>query len=250
MEVNKIYNCDCIEGMKQIPDNSIDLCVTSPPYNVGIDYDSYNDKKTPEEYFIFAEKWVKELYRIMKSDGRVCLNVIVTCGTANFMISHYAEYYHIFKKAGFNFFSSAIWDDRTIANKTAWGSWLSASAPYVNSPYEAIMFFYKDQWKKIKKGKTTISKEEFVKATRGIWSFHPQRREGHPAPFPIELPSLCIKLFSWEGDLVLDPFIGSGTTAEACMRLNREYIGFEISKKYCDMIKDKTEQTRTTRFYC
>jgi site-specific DNA-methyltransferase (adenine-specific) len=103
---------------------------------------------------------------------------------------------------------------------------------------------YKKDWKKHNKGKTTIDKRDFVDLTRGIWKLNTECRGLTKANFPVDLPEKCIRLLSYEGDVILDPFMGSGTTAESCLRTNRKYIGFEISKKYCDIMKCRTTQQR------
>lgn len=240
MELNKIYNVDCLEGLKLIGDNIIDLVVTSPPYNCGIDYDIYEDNLEWCDYLSWSAKWLSEIYRVLKDDGRICLNILLEMGIENNKkrVSPYAEFYHIFNKVGLHPFGSPVWIDSHRVKFTAWGSWLRASAPYIYNPYEVILIGYKNQWKKKSKGNSTINKEEFMMGSSGIWKLRTQTKELTKSNFHTDLPEMCIKLLSYENDVILDPFMGSGTTAVACKKLNRNFIGFEISPEYCK-IADK-----------
>ncbi len=122
------------------------------------------------------------------------------------------------------------------------GSWLSASAPFVIAPVEVIVVLYKEQWKKVSGSKKSdITKDEFMKWTNGVWTFmgENKKRIGHPAPFPVELPKRCIKLFSFVGDTILDPFLGRGTSLIACAMTNRKGIGVNIDRKYCELAKQR-----------
>jgi len=205
-----IYNGDCIDIMKKIPDNSIDLVITSPPYNCGIKYDIYEDNKNWKDYLNWCENWLIGIKRILKNDGRICLNILLEMGINNNKkrVSPYAEFYHIFNKIELNPFGSPVWTDSHRVKFTAWGSWLKASSPYIYNPYEIILLGYKNQWKKENKGKSTISKEEFMMGCSGIWKLKTQTKELTKANFHIDLPELCIKLLSYENDLILDPFVG------------------------------------------
>ena len=216
-----------------ITNNSIDLIVTSPPYNVGIQYNSHDDTMSYEDYLKWTEKWLKKAFQLMKSDGRMCLNIPLDKNKGG-QQSVYADITTIAKEVGWKYHSTIIWNEGNISRRTAWGSWLSASAPYVIAPVETIVVLYKETWKKKKKGKSDITKEEFVEWTNGLWTFSGESKKkiGHPAPFPIELPKRCVKLFSYVGDTVLDPFLGSGTTVIAAYKLKRKAIGVEIDEKY------------------
>jgi len=227
-----------------IKENSVDLIVTSPPYNVDIHYNSYKDNIPYEKYLEFTELWLSKALKLVKPDGRMCLNIPLDKSKgreeAGFQ-SVYADIVTIAKKVGWKYFSTIIWNEGNISKKTAWGSWLSAKAPYVIAPVETIVIFYKKRWSKINEGISDISAEEFVEWTKGVWNFpgESRRRVNHPAPFPLELPKRCIKLFSYVGDVVLDPFLGSGTTLVACALLKRKGIGVEIDKKYCEIAKKR-----------
>ena len=243
---NQIFCADCLSEMKKIPDNCIDLVVTSPPYNCCIKYDVYNDNLKWEDYLSWCEQWLIETRRILKPDGRFCLNILMEMGIESNKkrVSPYAEFYCLLKLVGFNIFGSPVWVDSHRVKFTAWGSWLKASAPYIYNPYEIILISYKDVWKKQTKGVSTISKEEFMMGCSGIWKLRTQTKELTKANFHTDLPEMCIKLLSYTNDIVLDPFIGSGTTAVACKKLNRRFIGFEISEKYCNIARKRLAECK------
>jgi site-specific DNA-methyltransferase (adenine-specific) len=153
-----------------------------------------------------------------------------------------ADLTRIAQEIGWKYQSTIVWNEGNISRRTAWGSWLSASAPYVIAPVELIVVFYKNQWKKTEgTKKSDITKEEFLEWTNGLWNFNGEskKRIGHPAPFPRELPRRCIKLFSYINDLVFDPFSGSGTTLLEAECNNRKGIGIEVDLKYCELIKQR-----------
>ena len=216
-----------------IPERSIDLIVTSPPYNVGILYNSHNDTISYEEYLKWSKRWLTKAFQLMKEDGRLCLNIPLDKNKGG-QQSVYADITTIAKRIGWKYHSTIIWNEGNISRRTAWGSWLSASAPYVIAPVETIVVLYKGSWKKQRRGKSDITKKEFISWTNGLWTFSGESKKkiGHPTPFPVELPKRCIKLFSYIGDTVLDPFLGSGTTAVAAYNLRRKVIGVEIDEKY------------------
>ncbi len=140
-----------------------------------------------------------------------------------------------------------MWNEQNISRRTAWGSWVSASAPYVIAPVEMIVVLYKRQWKKKQPGKSDISRDEFLEWTNGVWSFMGEfkKRVKHPGPFPLQLPRRCIKLFSYVGDTILDPFLGSGTTLVACLQTGRRGIGIDVDPKYCEIAKQRLIKERT-----
>ena len=228
--------------MKLIPDNSIDLVVTSPPYNCGIKYDSYNDDKEWKEYYLWCRTWLQEIYRVLKDDGRFCLNHYLSLGQSNNRHAPLMKLNEMCMEMGYKHHGIAIWTDITLIKRTAWGSWISASAPYVNSPYEGILILYKNEWKKQRSGESTIDKKRFMQLCSGIWKMQPEMKGMTIANFPLELPSNCINLLSYKGDTVLDPFMGSGTTAVACKQLQRNFIGFEISQMYVDIANKRLQQ--------
>lgn len=225
--------------------NSIDLIITSPPYNLGIDYLSNDDSLDYDDYLKFSVSWLHNCFIWAKESCRLLLNVPVDLhkgGHKN--ISSDISSCAIL--AGWNYYSTVIWNKGNISKRTAWGSWLSASAPNVIAPVEVILVLYKDKWKKTDGSKRSdITKEEFMDWTNGMWTFNSEskKRIGHPAPFPRELPKRCIKLFSYVGDTVLDPFMGSGTTLIESVLNGRDGIGLDIDPTYCSLAKDRLIST-------
>lgn len=235
-----IYNADILKT-KSIKENSIDLIVTSPPYNVDIKYNSHDDTMSYEDYLLFTKEWLASCYKFVKDDGRFCLNIPLDKNKGG-QQSICADITNIAKQVGFKYHATIIWNEQNISRRTAWGSWLSASAPYVIAPVEVIVVLYKNEWKKTSGSrKSDITKKEFMEWTNGVWNFsgESKKRVGHPAPFPVELPKRCIKLFSFVGDTILDPFLGSGSTLLASLEAGRIGIGVDIDKKYCELAKSR-----------
>jgi len=231
-----IYNEDILK-IDAIEDSSIDLIVTSPPYDVDVKYENYDDSIPYGEYLEFSEKWLTRCYEFAKDDGRFCLNIPLDKNKGG-QQSVCADITTIAKKVGWKYHATIIWNEQNISRRTAWGSWLSASAPFVIAPVEVIVVLYKKRWKKTSGSrKSDMTRDEFLEWTNAVWNFSGESKNkiGHPSPFPIELPRRCIKMFSFVGDLVLDPFLGSGTTMIACLQTNRKGIGVDIDKKYCEL---------------
>ncbi len=241
-----IYKDDFLK-IKKIQKSSVDLIVTSPPYNVDIHYNSHRDTLSYKEYLEFTEKWISQCYNLAKDDGRFCLNIPLDKNKGG-QQSVCADITTLAKKAGWKYHSTIIWNEGNISRRTAWGSWMSASAPYVIAPIEVIVVFYKKQWKKMASKKTNdITRQEFMDWTNGVWTFSGQNKKGaggHPAPFPVELARRCIKLFSFVGDTVFDPFLGSGSTLIASYLNQRKGIGVDIDKSYCDIAVKRLEKEK------
>jgi site-specific DNA-methyltransferase (adenine-specific) len=223
------------EDMADLPDNCVHLMVTSPPYNVGKDYDS---NQTLEEYLDFLKRVWTETYRVLVPGGRVCLNV-ANLGRKPYLPLH-AYVLQGMIDIGFFMRGEVIWDKAASAgSSTAWGSWCSASNPTLRDVHEYILVFSKGNFSRPKKKDDpdhgdTIGKEKFLEYTKSIWSFPTEsaKKIGHPAPFPVELPSRCIQLYTYKNDIILDPFMGSGQTAIAAVMLDRHFVGFELNQEY------------------
>ncbi len=227
-----------------IPKSSIDLIVTSPPYNIDIHYNTHRDNLSYDDYLEFTKKWIAKCYELAKDDGRFCLNIPLDKNKGG-QQSVGADITKIAKDTGWKYHSTIIWNEGNISRRTAWGSFMSAAAPYVIAPVEIILILYKKNWKKTSGSKRSdITKKEFMQWTNGVWNFsgESKKRVGHPAPFPVELPHRCIKLFTFVGDTILDPFLGSGTTLIASYLNNRKGIGVEIDKGYCDLAIRRLQQ--------
>src|SRR3989344_4089897 len=236
-----IYKDDILK-INSIPNNSVDLIITSPPYNVDIHYNSHADNLTYDDYLEFTQKWIKKCFDLAKSEGRFLLNIPLDKNKGG-QKSVGADITQIAKKVGWKYHSTIIWNEGNISRRTAWGSFMSASAPYVIAPVELILVLYKNSCKKTGLSRENdITKKEFMDWTNGVWTFNGQSKKGaggHPAPFPIELPRRCIKLFSFVGDTVLDPFLGSGSTLIASYLHGRKGIGVDIDEKYCNIAIDR-----------
>ncbi len=232
----KIINDDVITT-DRVDDAGIDLIVTSPPYNVDIAYNSHKDDISYAEYLEFSQKWMVRCYHWLKEDGRFCLNIPLDKNKGG-QQSVGADLTTIAKQIGFGYHSTIIWNEGNISRRTAWGSWMSAGAPFVIAPVELIVVLYKKKWKKTSGSKVSdVTRDEFMEWTNGVWTFNGESKKkvGHPAPFPIELPRRCIKLFSFVGDTILDPFSGSGSTLIAAATNGRKGIGIEVDAKYCEL---------------
>ncbi len=219
----------------------INLIVTSPPYNVGINYNSNDDELSYQEYLQFSFNWMKNCYNWSKPQARFCLNIPLDKNKGGHRPVG-ADLTKVAQDAGWKYKTTIIWNEGNISRRTAWGSWKSASAPVVIAPVELIVVFFKDQWKKVDGSKINdVTGDEFKNWTQGVWAFNGEskKRIGHPAPFPKELPYRCIKLFSYQNDLVFDPFTGSGTTLLVAQNLNRKAVGVDLDISYCELAKNR-----------
>lgn len=219
------------EKMKELPDNCVHLMITSPPYNVSKEYD--NDL-TLDEYLALLKNVFSETYRVLVNGGRACINVANLGRKPYIPLSDYISRMMI--EIGFNMRGEILWNKAASASpSTAWGSWLSAANPILRDIHEYIMVFSKGSYSRIAKDKrNTITKEQFLEWTKSIWTMNAEsaRKIGHPAPFPEELPFRLIQLYSFENDIILDPFMGSGTVGLVALKWNRNYVGYEINEEY------------------
>ena len=268
IETNRIINGDCIDVMGTFPESCIDLVCTSPPYNVGIKYDTHNDELIMDEYWDFTEKWLTEVYRVIKDDGRVSINIpyeinVQTRGGRVFFVS---EFWAVMKKVGFKFFGVVdLEEDSPHRSKTtAWGSWMSPSSPYIYNPKECVILAYKKQHIKKVKGvpqwvgvPTDIEmedgttkkkvvyqdddKKEFMELVFGQWKYLNDSRPMTKATFSADIPTKAIKILTYKNDIVLDPFAGSGTSLVSAEILNRRWIGIELSENYCKVALDRVQ---------
>ena len=225
----------------------IDLIVTSPPYNVGIDYDSNDDTIGYEAYLDFSREWIQNCYEWSKPHARFLLNIPLDKNKGGHR-SVGSDLTRIAQAVGWQYHATIVWNEGNISRRTAWGSWMSASAPYVIAPVELIVILYKDSWKKqLGSKESDITRDEFMAWTNGLWTFNGEskKRVGHPAPFPRELPYRCIKLFSYVGDVVFDPFLGSGTTLIEAQNNNRFGVGVEIDRGYCELAQNRIMTSRS-----
>lgn len=230
------------ENMEELPDNSVHLMVTSPPYNVGKDYD---DNLTLQEYRQFLKQVWKEVYRALVPGGRACIN-IANLGRKPYIPLH-AFIVEDMLELGFLMRGEIIWNKASGSSpSTAWGSWLSAANPTLRDIHEYILVFSKGMFsrKNANRRRSTISKEEFLEFTKSVWTFSAEsaRGVGHPAPFPVELPYRLLQLYTFEGEVILDPFMGSGQAAIAAIKTNRHYVGYEINEEYVKLAEKRIKE--------
>jgi site-specific DNA-methyltransferase (adenine-specific) len=266
--VGKVISGDCIEVMAKMPESSVDLIVTSPPYGVGIAYDSFNDDIEFEQYKLFSASWLREAYRVLKDDGRIALNIPYEInrqdkGGRILMVS---ELWQVMKSIGYKFYGIVdLEEDSPHRSKTtAWGSWMSPSAPYIYNPKECVLLAYKKTHiKKIKgepewvgevmdieqedgttKKKTVYQdehKKEFMELVYGQWDYFADTKQMTKATFSMDIPMKAIKILTYRNDIVLDPFTGSGTSICAAEIGGRRWIGIELSENYSKVAKERVQ---------
>jgi len=268
LETNKIINGDCIKVMASLPESCVDLIVTSPPYNVGIDYDTHDDRQSMEDYWQFTKDWLSESYRILKDDGRIAVNIPyeVNVQDRGGRILFMSEFYQIMKNLGFKFFGLVDLDENSPhrSKTTAWGSWMSPSAPYIYNPKECVILGYKKnhikkvkgepQWKgelvDLEQEDGTIKqkmmyqeedKKEFMSLVYGQWEYFADTKQQTKATFSMDIPLKAIKILTYRNDLVLDPFTGSGTSLVAAEVSGRRWLGIELSENYTKVAKERVQ---------
>jgi modification methylase len=229
---DQIYNHSSTR-MSQIPDNSVALAFTSPPYNVGKNYEG---DLSMQEYFDLISQVGSEVYRVLRPGGRYVIN-IANLGRKPYIPLH-AYFYQIHLGLNFLPMGEIIWQKAAGASgNCAWGSWMSAKSPRLRDLHEYLLVFAKQAYSRPDRGESDIERDEFMSATLSVWEIPAEsaRRVGHPAPFPVALAERVLQLYSYVGDVVLDPFMGSGTTCVAAAQQGRRYVGYEISQEYCSL---------------
>lgn len=236
--------CGDARDMRDVPDNSVHLMVTSPPYNAS---KSYDDDLALSEYLDLLRGVFDECYRVLVPGGRACINIANLGRKPYIPLSSFIN--QVMIEIGFLPRGEVIWNKAASAGVScAWGSWKSASNPTLRDVHEYILIFSKGKYKmprsraeKADGREDTIGKQEFIDWTKSVWTFPTvsAKRVGHPAPFPVELPRRCIELYSFSGDVILDPFGGSGQTAIAAKESGRDFLLFDISEEYCDLARQR-----------
>jgi site-specific DNA-methyltransferase (adenine-specific) len=268
LETNRIIQGDCVVEMGKLPESTVDLVVTSPPYNVGIDYDSHDDRMTMENYWRWTEQWLTEAFKILKDDGRIAVNIPyeVNVQDRGGRVLFMSEFWAVMKKVGFQFYGLVDLDENSPhrSKTTAWGSWMSPSSPYIYNPKECVILAYKkDRIKKVKgepewKGELvdleqedgTIKqkmmyqdedKKEFMSLVYGQWEYFADTKQQTKATFSMDIPMKAIKILTYRNDVVLDPFAGSGTSLVAAEISGRRWIGIELSENYSKVAEDRVQ---------
>ena len=233
------------EDMFQLPSDSVALAFTSPPYNVGKDYD---DNMGLDEYLGLIQRVAKEVYRVLLPGGRYIVNV-ANLGRKPYIPLH-SYFYKLHIEEKFLPMGEIIWQKaKGASGNCAWGSWRSAKSPRLRDIHEYLLVFAKQSFSRPDKGASDIEASEFMSSTLSIWDVPPEsaKRVGHPAPFPVELASRVIRLYSYVDDVVIDPFLGSGTTCVAARLLGRHYAGYEISDDYYALAQRRIAATIPTK---
>jgi len=266
--IGKVINGNCIEVMEGMTEGSVDLIVTSPPYGVGIDYDTHDDDVEFEEYKVFTKEWLTQAFRVIKDDGRIAVNIPYEInrqkkGGRIFMV---AEVWKIMQEIGFGFFGVVDLEENSPhrSKTTAWGSWMSPSSPYIYNPKECIILAYKKNHIKKVKGTpewvgvetmienedgttrkkmvyTEDQKKDFMELVFGQWDYFADTKSLTKATFSMDIPTKAIKILTYKNDIVLDPFAGSGTSLVAAEVLDRNWIGIELSENYVEVARKRVQ---------
>ena len=243
MELNKIICGDVLERMRNIRSDSVHLAITSPPYNVGKEYDEHNDSMDYKHYLKWLNQVWKETKRVLVPGGKFALNIAPT-GIKDFIPIHH-DFANQLRKLGMTFRTEIIWYKQTMLKRTAWGSWKSPSNPHIVPSWEYVLIFNKKVKFEGKQEDADITAEEFMKYSDGFWYIPPEtQRNGHPAPFPEELIYRLIKFYTYKGDTVLDMFGGTGTVAAVAQRTHRNFIHIDISREYCKVAESRLRRTK------
>lgn len=242
---NKIICGDVLEVMKKMPDNSINLAITSPPYNVGKQYDNHFDKMEYKNYLDWLKKVWIETKRVLVPGGRFALNIAPT-GIKNFTPIHH-DFSNQLREIDMIFRTEIIWYKQTMLKRTAWGSFKSPANPHIVPSWEYVLIFSKNKARLDGyKRNSDITKEEFMKFSDGMWYIAPEtQRNGHPAPFPEELIYRLVKFYSYKGNTVLDMFGGTGTVAVVALKTGRKFIHIDISPEYCKTAENRLKKRQT-----
>lgn len=225
------------EAMVDLPDASVALMVTSPPYHVGKDYDT---DTSYDEFLAMLHRVLAETHRVLEPGGRAAINVANLGRRPYLPLSHHVT--AIMCDLGFHMRGEIIWRKAAGASGScAFGSFRSAANPVLRDVHEYVLVFSKGRMDRVRRGENTVGRDEFLRDTLSIWDIPPEsaRRVGHPAPFPVELPRRLIELYTFRGDVVLDPFMGAGATAVAAVETDRVWVGYEISRRYARLTRSR-----------
>ena len=243
-EVDRIW-CHSAESMTELPDNSVALMVTSPPYHAGKAYDTDDSF---EEYLALLERVFAETHRVLEPGGRAVVNV-ANLGRRPYIPLAARVTTMMIDRLGYFMRGEVIWKKAEGASGScAWGSWMSPANPTIRDTHEYCLVFSKGRMDRVRKGTPTIDRDEFLAATLSVWDIPPEsaRRVGHPAPFPVALPRRFIELYTWADDLVLDPFMGSGSTAVAAVEGRRHYVGYDTDPEYVALAERRVANVTLT----
>jgi modification methylase len=233
--------------------HGVACAVTSPPYNVGVDYDAWADDWDWGQYWSMAAGVAHGLHDCTIPGARVWVNTAVSVPTdppgadveRKRRVPLAAGWHQRLAGAGFDWVDQIAWPSARGAG-TAWGSYQSPSAPNLRGDYEVVQVMCRGQWERATPAEFDGWRDQvgdWPQLCSTVWNIRPEPRAGHPAPFPVELAGRCIRLSTWPGETVLDPFAGSGSTLVAARDLGRRAIGIELSERYCEIAATRLSQT-------
>lgn len=234
------------EYLAKVPVASVHLIVTSPPYNVATPYPGYEDAMPWEDYWNLMEAVASLSSYVLVPGGRLCVNWPgYALGTADGH-AHHHRFAHVAEEAGFTLLAEIVWDQLVSGHSCQWGSWRSPSAPRFYSSHEIIQVWGKGTKREDRSGPSDVAPEEFAKWTRSIWKIPGGRDPLYPAVFPARVPRRLIKLFTWPGERVLDPFCGSGTTLVVARRLGRTAMGCDVCERAVELTNERLRDEALT----
>lgn len=245
--MNEILHGDVLEKLAELSAGDAHLVVTSPPYNLGIDYNNHHDELSEEDYLAWTNKVWAECNRVLCDGGRLCINIGEN-KRDNIQQPTFSAFIQQCIGLEMLYRGTIIWNKNSAAKHCAWGSWKSPANPHIVPRHEYILIFSKKQYKLQGDAEgVDISKEQFMEYTRSVWNFGTESRKriGHPAPFPVELPARLIRFYTYKGQTVLDPFGGSGTTGVAAKQLGRNYILIDNSEEYCKLAEERLDSRQS-----
>ena len=259
-QFDQIMHDDILDGFKKIPDESVSLLFSSPPYNVNIPYGEHNDCMPYDLYLKWLEQICTEAYRTLRVGGRLAINIDSMVNHEETAIATAPEHerrqyfrpivahlQQIMERIGFNYRCDIAWyKHQVVGRATAWGSYRSCSNPIIRRNHEYVLVWNKGPWRlepPAEGVKSDLTDDEFQKWTMSYWPIQPEtvNRGGHEVPFPVRLARRVIKLYTYPGDVVLDPFCGSGTTCLAAYLLKRKYIGIDNDNKFVKYARERID---------
>lgn len=243
--LNQLHHEDCLETMGRLPSGLINLTITSPPYNVDLGNDKYkttiaykdhNDDMSYDDYLLWLKARFELLFCKTASGGRVCVNI---GNQRNGRVPLVKDFICLMLEIGWLSYTQIVWNKNQCSPRTAWGSFLSPSSPSFPTPFEFILVFCKDSYKLLHSGITDLTKQEFIDFSLALWTMPTAKKSktGHPAAFPKDLPYRCMKMFSYLGDIIYDPFAGSGTTLIVSSENNRRFLEVKLQTTTFNYIK-------------
>jgi len=247
MRLNEIYNGKAEDIILDLDDNSINCVITSPPYNIDMDYDIFSDNEDYQKYIDDLKLVFSRLKPKLKKDARICINI---ADAKNGRFPTHADIINFMvRELGYLMYTTIVWEKSQIGNRISWGSFNSPSFPSFPTPFEFILVFGNETLKLEHKGQSDLDNKEFIDWSLALWRFAPEnkmkKKYNHPAMFPEELPKRCLKMFTYKEDVILDMYSGAGTTCFVSKKMDRKFIGIDVSKEYCEIARNRCNKALT-----